>query len=78
MQKTVQIKPGVVRDVEITLVRLSLNAEAALEVDRMFNAQGSETFDPTEAVEVDCEGSLLELQGGDRITMHVDIEGDAT
>lgn len=73
MSVTVQVRPGVSREVEITLVRLSLNDTADMSVDRMFDESGQETFDPTLAAEVDCEGNLLELQSGDRITMRVDV-----
>ena len=48
------------RDVEITLKRHDLD----IGVERMFDADGSETFDPTEAVEIDGEGQLLDLQAG--------------
>lgn len=61
------------RDVEIILVRVS--PDEVLEVRRMFDAQSSETFDPTDAVEVEVEsGGLLTLQSGDRITMRVDVQ----
>lgn len=55
------------RDVEITLKRNDLD----IGVEHMFDASRSETFDPTTAVEVDAEGELLDLRGGDEIVMRV-------
>jgi hypothetical protein len=57
------------RDVTMTFHR----AGRALPIEHMFDAQGSETFDPTEAVEVDADGELFRLAEGDRITMTVEV-----
>lgn len=57
------------RDVTMTFHR----ADRVLPIAYMFDAQGSETFDPTEAVEVDADGELFRLAEGDRITMKVEV-----
>lgn len=57
------------RDVTMTFHR----AGRALPIEHMFDAQGSETFDPTEAVEVVADGELFRLAVGNRITMTVEV-----
>lgn len=42
----------------------------ALDVSHMFDQIGDETFDPTEAREVDCEGELIRLRDGDELIIH--------
>ena len=44
-----------------------------IDVNRLFDRMGSETFDPTEATEVEHDGNLLELQEGDRLTVVVEM-----
>jgi len=59
------------RGLSMVLIR----AELETPVIRMFDFQGSETFDASDAAEVETEdGELLELQAGDRLVMTVDIE----
>lgn len=59
------------RGVSMVLTR----AEREITVIRMFDFQGQETFDPSEAAEIETDdGELLELQAGDRIDMAVEVE----
>ena len=45
----------------------------SVDVDRLFDANGSETFDLTDAVEVDVRGELYRLRTGDLLTMQVQV-----
>jgi len=44
-----------------------------MRVEKMFDRNNSETFDPTEAVEVDVGGTLRMLEPGDRLSVIVQI-----
>ena len=63
---------GSEREIEILLVRSSVNEEEAVEVTRMF-ADGIETSDPVEATEIEIEGVRLDVQPGDLLTVRVNI-----
>lgn len=70
--QTVQIVPGVAREVEILITSDNHSELEPMEhVDRMFDANGSETFDPTEATEIEAGGELRRLRSGDRISIIV-------
>jgi hypothetical protein len=71
---TVRRADGYHREMEITLARAAVADDPAQIVSRMFDAAGRETHDPIEAVEVEIEGHLLELQEGDRLTLRVDVQ----
>lgn len=58
------------REVETKFIR----GARTLPVSHMFDDTGSETFDPTDAVEIESDGNLLELQDGDQLVMAVTIE----
>lgn len=58
------------RDVEITCA----TGDEVFTVERMFDGKGSETFDPTDAVEVDGDGSFHRLEAGDVVTIRVRVE----
>lgn len=76
MSATVRLPDGSTRDLEITLICVGQEAIAngmSGFVDRMFDARGSETHDPLEAVEVEIEGELRTLREGDRLTVQVDV-----
>ncbi len=45
----------------------------SVDVDRLFDANGSETFDLTDAVEVDVRGELYRLRTGDLLTMQIQV-----
>ncbi len=59
------------RELRITIRRGSPRGEE--EVTRMFDAKGSETHDPIEAVEVECEDGLYQIECGDKITVTVEV-----
>jgi hypothetical protein len=58
------------RDVTITCA----TGDECITVERMFNGKGSETFDPTDAVEVEGDGAFHRLDAGDVITIRVRVE----
>jgi hypothetical protein len=73
---TVVGRRGITRDVTITYFDGSApNVDEPQYVEHLFDANGSETFDPTEAVEVAVrDGTLLRLKPGDAISIFVAVE----
>ena len=71
MRSVAKIEGGAVvqRDYAITLRRQDKDIEAT----SMFDRLGSEVFDPTEAVEIESDGQLLELVEGDVLTITVEV-----
>jgi hypothetical protein len=44
-----------------------------LAVERMFDKDGSETFDPTQCVEVEVDNSLYRLKHGDKLRLDLEV-----
>lgn len=71
---TVRLPSGDEREVQMMVTSDRHPDDAPMEyVERMFDASGAETFDPTEAVEIDAGGALRKLSSGDRLTIIVQI-----
>jgi len=55
---------GEAREWDIFLIASDGSVE---EVDYLFDVNGNETFDPTEAVEVSVEGDFIQIEAGDTL-----------